>query len=671
MLCSLPANAYMSSEANSLYQEACTYEYNRDYKSAAEVLEKAVQISGNEPTLYTKLAGIYSELGDYDKALDAYSKVCELKPSDAFIYISMGSIYELKGDYKSALESYNKALTLFPEYKYNYLNIANAQYHLKDYKTAAETYSKFLETYSQHKEARESLASAYLITGNAQKASAEYNKLYSADPNGFKEFENYGYALYSIKDYENSAKMLVKAVESNPDNTSARSVLALAYQELEENDLAYNQYREIFKLNPQLHAVRFDYANLLADMEKYPEAVEQYNIYIENFPDNALCYKNLGIVYKRMNNIDKAIENYETAISKHVMDLDLKEDLAECYHFKKDYESALKYYDEILLVKKDDYDIKLNKAMALHALKKYPAAIAIYTDLLKNKQDKNVKKNLIAALISQGQICYDAQEHTAAAAYLEQAVFSGSEESYGYYLLAKTYRHCAMDDKAAEMYEKAIALNPSDAQYSNEYAEFISAKYNSENAFPFSDDAQLADNGGEFAPVTISDEFQTDEQSELNSAKRKDLIELGDENLKNKKYDECIVNYKDALQITPEDEETLFKLGYVYKLKNDNGNAINFYKKSIFVNPDYKDSWFNLGLIYADENNLSGAIDAFKRVVTLDADYGYAYYALALAYENEKDLKNAINNYKLFLQHSDDEVTKKSVKEKLKVLETE
>lgn len=668
MLSGIPASAYMSPEANSLYQQACTYEYKQDFKSAAAALEKAIVLSGNEPQLYIKLAGAYTELGEYDKALATYIKVVELKPSDAFLYISMGSIYEHKGDYKNALDSYNKAMILFPEYKYNYLNIANAQYQLKDYKNATNTYNKFLSTYSQHKEARESLAASYLLTGNAQKSVEEYDKLYSADPNGFNDLDKYGYALFCVKDYERSSSVLSKHIEKNPADLNSRSILALAYQELEDNDLAYAQYQEIFRQKPELHAVRLDYANLLADMGKNNEAVEQYNIYIKNFPDNALAYKNLGIVYKRLNNIDKAIENYEIAIAKHCRDFDLKEDLAQCYHLKKDYKNAIKYYDEILLVKKDNYDVKLNKALALHALKDYPDAIALYNDLLQVKQNPEVKKNLVVALISQGQICYDAQDYTTAVTYLEQAVSNGSEESFGYYLLAKTYRNCNMSDKAAEMYEKAIAIDPANAQYSNEYAEFIAAKYNNENNILMEDNEQLVKNGGELPAVNVSDTI-TNQVSELDSEKHKDLIELGDENLKNKKYDECIVNYKEALKIRPSDEQTLFKLGYVYKLKNDNTNAISFYKKAIFVNPDYKDGWFNLGLIYADENNLAGAIDAFKKVVSIDANYGYAYYALALAYENEKDYINAIQNYKLFLEHSNDETTKKAVKEKLKVLE--
>ena len=104
-------------------------------------------------------------------------------------------------------------------------------------------------------------------------------------------------------------------------------------------------------------------------------------------------------------------------------------------------------------------------------------------------------------------------------------------------------------------------------------------------------------------------------------------------------------------------------------MKNDSKNAANFYKKAIFVNPNYADGWFNLGLVYANSKNASGAKEAFHRVISLDPDYGYAYYALAIAYEQEGNNKEALNNYKIFLTHNKDEVTAKTVQEKIKSLE--
>ena len=142
-------------------------------------------------------------------------------------------------------------------------------------------------------------------------------------------------------------------------------------------------------------------------------------------------------------------------------------------------------------------------------------------------------------------------------------------------------------------------------------------------------------------------------------------------NLKNNNYDAAIKNYQDALQLVPNDAETLCKIGYIYKLKEDNVRAINYYQKSIIVNPDYTDSWFNMGLVYINENNFVEAQKSFEKVISLDTDYnsGYAYYALGRAMEAQGKKEDAIKNYKLFIKHSDDKATIENVQAQIKQLQ--
>ena len=71
MVAPIPAQAYMSSEANALYQQACTLEYQHNLPEAVNKLNQAIQLAGDEAMLYTKLAGIYTDLDGYDKAVEA------------------------------------------------------------------------------------------------------------------------------------------------------------------------------------------------------------------------------------------------------------------------------------------------------------------------------------------------------------------------------------------------------------------------------------------------------------------------------------------------------------------------------------------------------------------------------------------------------------------------
>lgn len=660
-LTGLPSMAYMTPEVNALYQQACSAEYQNDLPTAVEKLKQAISLSQKDSLLYTKLAGIYTELGAYDRALDAYSKVIELKPDDAFVYISVGSIYETQGKYNEALAAYNKATEIFPEYKYNYLNIANVKYQMQDYKSASETYDKFLNIYPQHREARENIAAAYLMQNLPDKAVNEYSVLYNKNSSVFKDYANYGIALVKTGDYTKGVEMLEQAIERDPENTSCHVNLAFAYQELDKNEQALEQYQIAFKQLPNLHSIRLDYANLLADMNKNAEAVEQYNIYIKNYPTDTRAFKNLAIVYKRMNNADMAITYYEKALAQTPNDIDIKKDLASCYHARKDYSLALKYYDDILKSNPNDLDVKANKAIALHALEFYSQAIPLYEELLAVKPNSTLDANLTKALVSQGHVYLDNKDYSKAIDTFEKCITRDRENDYAYYGLAKAYRGMELNEQAGEMYEKAIALNPDKTLYSNEYGEFISTLY--------SQQVNVANISNDVIPE-ISLSYEDDNSTaQLDMVKNQDLIATGDESYRTKNFDNAIKNYQEALKINPNDEVTLLKLGNIYKDKNDNKSAMDFYKKAIIVNPEYQDGWFNLGLVYVTENNFVEAKKAFNKVIELNPEYAYAYYALAYAAEVENNKIEAVKYYKSFLQYNKDTGMVSQVQSKIRSLE--
>ena len=396
-------------------------------------------------------------------------------------------------------------------------------------------------------------------------------------------------------------------------------------------------------------------------------AIENYKIYIEHYPQDARAYQNIGVVYKRLNQLDNTIANYEKALElqKDKKDIVLEEDLAECYHMKHDYQNALKYYNEVLLVKKDDYNLRFNKALVLHAMKDYSGAIDIYSKLLEEKDNASIRTNIASAYVSLGDENLKQQNYTLSTQNFEKAIEYNTKDSYAYYGLAKSYRACGINEKASEYYEKAIAMSPEKTQYSTEFAEFISAT----NKTPeLRTGAENVTSGGGIKEISLSmDEAKAGDNA--NQLQNKTLIMKGDENYKSKNYDVAIRSYQDALKLNPSDEVTLLKIGNVYKLKNDNKNAISFYKKSIIVNPNYADGWFNLGLVYANEKNNNKAKESFHRVISLNPNYGYAYYALGLAYEQDGNKKEALNNYKIFLTHNKDEATAKAVQAKISNLE--
>jgi len=679
VVCTLQSFAQMNPQASLLYQQACSAEHQQDYKGAISKLEEAIQVSGGDLMLYTKLAGLYFEIDDTNKALETYKKVAELKPDDAFVYISIGNIYETQGKYKDALQAYEKALDIFPEYKYNYYHIANVQYQLGNYKNAIENYNTFLETYSQHSEARENLAGSFFAIKDYENSVKQYKKIYDRNPDSFKNFSEYGISLLNTNNPELSAEMLEKAIEIDSENNSAHLGLAQAYQDLGKNDMSYEQYQIVLAKVPNLNTVRLDYADLLADMEKNTEAISQYNMYIKAFPNDVKGYTHIAAVYKALNNYPKALENYLTALNKEPDNIDLKKEVAICYHNKKDYQNAIKYYDEVLTAQPDNYTAKYNKAMALHAMHKYQDSIDLYRELLTVKNDKTVKENLNNALVSRGHELLEIEDYDTAMADFKAAIKDGYSDGYVYFGLAKIYRAKGENAKASENYEKAIALDPDKTMYSAEYSDFISSLYK-----PKAVTTPNSSEKEELPAINISLDnvekpaAQTPKKSEpvvkttsVTMKQNEDFISEGDKNFKSNNFDAAIKNYQDALQLVPNDAVTLLKIGNIYKIREDNTKAVNFYQKAIIVNPDYTDGWFNLGLAYANENNLIESQKSFERVISLDSDYnfGYAYYALGRALEYQGKTNEAVKNYKLFIKHNNDKEMINTVQAQIKQLQ--
>ena len=59
-ICIQPANAKLTKEAHDLYQQACQCEYKSDYNSAINIINRALQLNGDDAMLYTKIAGLYA-----------------------------------------------------------------------------------------------------------------------------------------------------------------------------------------------------------------------------------------------------------------------------------------------------------------------------------------------------------------------------------------------------------------------------------------------------------------------------------------------------------------------------------------------------------------------------------------------------------------------------------
>lgn len=658
------AESKMSNEAHVLYQKACQLEYQHKYSEAIQFIYDALKENGDDAILYTKLAGLYTDLGDNQNALAAYKRAIKLRPNDAFIYISIGNILQNMNDYDNAYKAYMQAMELFPAYKYNYVNIANILYLQGNYSQAIDNYNLFLSTYPDHFDARENLANSYLRNNDYLKAIDEFGMLYSKNPSLFKDYASYGYALFKEKQYSTAIDMFKLALRQNPENISTMGYLALSYQETKKYNESKNMYDKVFELKPDANFLRLSYADLLRDMKDIDNAIVQYNIYIKSYPQDISAYTKLGIVYKNNKKYDAAISTFNKILAMDSTDMRAEKALAESYHAKGDYINALKHYD-IVLETEDNREVLANKALVLHALKKYDEAITLYYDLLAEQSNERLRQNLIEALCIKGETMLSKAEFRNALSFYDKALEIDPDNAKAYFGLAKASENLNFSDRALEYYKKAAELNPENVAYKTAFEHY-------KNTVEVSDKSINKQDNESSSVDKIDTKINSlliEDSSSQSADKAKVLISEADTLYKKTLFDEALNKYLEAIKYNQNDDVTLFKIGNLYKMTNDIDKAIDYYKKAININKNYADAYFNLGLSYATLNNYRACRECFNKVITLNPKYAYAYYALAMSYEKDEDYANAVKYYKEYYNLESDENTKKTISTKINALE--
>lgn len=657
-ICTTVVEAKMTKEAHALYQQACSFEYKNNYEAAINTIKQALDVNGEDAMLYTKIAGLYSEVGKYEDALSAYKQAVRLRPNDAFIYISIGNILQTLGDYENAYNAFSHAQKIYPEYKYNYLNLANIEYFRKNYGSAIENYNLFLSAYPNHMEASDNLANVYLITKNYSKACEIYQEIYKKYPSAFTEYEKYGITLFETKQYQVAAEMFEKALVDNENSEVINAKLALVYQNLGKNELSIDYFKKVFNINPNLTALRLDYANLLGNVGAYKDAQEQYKIYLKAFPDDAVAYRNLGIVYKNDNNKELALFNLEKSYSIDSSSVATQKELANCYHMSHDYVNALKFYNFALKIEPDNIELLANKALTLHAMDNYIAAIELYRDILAKQPNERIKENLTVASITYAYDLLDKEDYGQSILYFEDAILLNDKSSSAYYGLACANEKIGYLERALEEYQKAVSLAPGNLDY-------IKALENVKNKISQSENEILSkETNLESEDITIITTPITEAQLTYD-----DLINMANEAFDKQKYEIAIDYYTKAIIYNPSDYDVMLRIANSYKILGDNKKAINFYKKTIDIDNENTDSYFNLGLVYANQKDYENCIKCFEKVIELSPDYPYAYYSLALAHEQKGDITKALEYYYLYTGLETDSTVLDLVNQKIKKLE--
>ena len=328
-------------------------------------------------------------------------------------------------------------------------------YSEQKYRAAADYLGQVVDMDPEHSQARYYLVYSLALSGNNEKALKHAEILAKKFPRD----QQYKNLVNQIK-----AEIAKQASPSKSQEVSSgnvqKEVMIGGYKSMDKNsemrepNVDYTP-REI---TPPKPLTELEKAIRKIDEEDYDTAEKMLKDIIQNEPNNAGAYHNLGVVYMSRNKFAKAAENFLKASKiedkKGFQTLFL---LADCYRSMGDIDKAEKVLVTANELKYDEFAL-MNLAQIKIEQGKFKEAEKIYNEVM-TKSPTFTEASIGLAQIRIGQGKTDE-----ALTMINQALASGStgEANYvkGLILLANN-----MDQEALEQFELAIKSSPNNAKY--------------------------------------------------------------------------------------------------------------------------------------------------------------------------------------------------------------
>ncbi len=220
--------------------------------------------------------------------------------------------------------------------------------------------------------------------------------------------------------------------------------------------------------------------------------------------------------------------------------------------------------------------------------------------------------------------------------YIEIPEKPTSEDIDKYITLGDNYFKEGKFDEAIAEYKKAMDINPRD-DILNKLGQAHQQKRLTDK--PKDEPAKID---------TFTSEKTLDEMPGLETEQELSIEELYDRGISyydKGMIDKAIEEFKEVLELDPDDVETHYNLGNAYADKEMFDEAISIYKKAIEKNPEFIDAYLSLSTLYLDMDMVDEAISLCNQAISANPEDSFLCFHLGEAYVRNEQYEEAITAF--------------------------
>ncbi len=325
-------------DADAMYALANIGAQKGEKETAISWLERARKASDQALQPRLVLVKYYLDQGKINQAKEASIEATKIAPGRADVWNTYSVIQNRLGDHIGAIDSLHRALKLQPDSDTILMNLARSQVSAKDLNAAKETLRKLQTLSTDNFQAASMLALIEMKQGNTQKAldiaqqqqASSKNRLNAMALEGDLQMMagNHTRAVEvytAARDISSSTALTVKLytasrraalpgperilldwLQTHPDDTAVRLLLATEYQSSGKTTEAIRQYETLNSQKPDDADILNNLA-LAYQANKDPKAVTTAEKAYQLDPDNAAIKDTLGWILVQEKNAERGL----------------------------------------------------------------------------------------------------------------------------------------------------------------------------------------------------------------------------------------------------------------------------------------------------------------------------------------------------------------------------
>ncbi len=293
------------------------------------------------------------------------------------------------------------------------------------------------------------------------------------------------------------------------------------------------------------------------------------------------------------------------------------------------------------------------KAILLFQNKQWDEAIAAWTEIIRLVNNPKQKSVIYS---NRGNAYSDKGDKDRAIQDYDKAIELNPQNADAFNNRGVVYRNKGDKDRAIQDYDKAIELNPQHAEVFYNRGVTYSDKGDKDRAIQDYDKAielnpqhaEAFNNRG----VAYSDKGDKDraiqdyaKAIELNPQNAKAFNNCGNAYRGKGDPDRAIQDYDKAIELNQQDVGAFNNRGLAYSDKGDKDRAIQDYDKAIELNPQHAIALNNRGNAYRDKGDPDRAIQDYDKAIELKPQHAIAFNNRGNAYSDKGDKDRAIQDY--------------------------